>query len=340
MKNYMALVKYFYFGRVEIVGREKIPVGKPIIYSCNHQNAFMDALLIGSISPIRITSLTRSDVFGSHAGMWFMTALQMQPIYRMRDGISQLEKNEMVFENVRSKLRKKEGVLIFSEGNHANNYYLRTLSKGSSRMALESQEKMEELDIQVVPVGINYFHHQRPFHKLCIVFEDPISVKDYFDLYKEHPAKSINQLKASITEGMKKCLMLPENSDDYIEKLKYVNQRNESVLFKDFVAARPGDLKAQEEKKPGLKSLGIALGIFNFLPLLLLQVVLKPIKDIVFYGSLKWASALFVLPLYWVSVLLVFGLTLGWVQGVTAMILCIITLFLRQWLIKKSNVPH
>ena len=48
MKYYMQVFIRLFFGRVELVGMKKIPVGKPIIYSCNHQNAFMDALIIGA----------------------------------------------------------------------------------------------------------------------------------------------------------------------------------------------------------------------------------------------------------------------------------------------------
>jgi 1-acyl-sn-glycerol-3-phosphate acyltransferase len=341
MKNYMAVVKYFYFGKVELVGMEKIPIGKPIIYSCNHQNAFMDALLIGSISPVKITSLTRSDVFGSHAGMWFMTALQMQPIYRMRDGIQQLEKNDEVFENVRNKLKEKEGVLIFSEGNHGNEYFLRPLSKGSSRMALESQEQMEDLDIQVVPVGINYFHHQRPFHKLTVCFGDPIKVHDYWDTYQEHPAKGINQLKTRITEGMKKCLLIPEESEDYIDKRGMINRKNEKISFPELrESIGKNQSQGMSPENPFVKKLGVLLGVFNFLPLLILQFVLKGIKDVVFFGSLKWVTALFLFPLWWLILFLVVSQFYGLSMAIGALVQAVVLLFVRQWLIRMSNVRH
>lgn len=341
MKNYMAVVKYLFFGRVEIVGREKIPVGKPIIYSSNHQNAFMDALLVGSISPIRITSLTRSDVFGNHAGMWFMTALQMEPIYRMQDGIKLLEKNEQVFSKVRDKLRQNEGILIFSEANHGNEYFLRPLSKGSSRMAMESQEKMEDLEIQVVPVGINYFHHQRPFHKLTMVFGDPINVKDFYPTYKEHPARGINELKAQITLGMKDCLLIPEESDKYLQQKEKINRKNESTPFKELtqqIAA--GNANGPGKPRTFLKGLGMMFGIFNFLPLLILQLVLKPIKDIVFYGSLKWASALFLFPLWWVILFISVGTLVSLKMAGIVTMVSMVALLVRQWLIKTSNVSH
>jgi 1-acyl-sn-glycerol-3-phosphate acyltransferase len=343
LKRYMQLVARIYFGKVEIVGKENIPVGKPIIYSCNHQNAFLDALLVGAFSPVKITSLTRSDVFGSHAGMWFMNAAQMEPIYRMQDGIDKLALNEKTFQRVRDRLRANEGVLIFSEGNHGNEYYLRPLSKGSSRMALESQEKMMDKDVQVVPVGLNYFHHQRPLHKLVLAFGEPIAVKDYLDEYQVHAARATNQLKRSITEGMRRVLMIPDHSDEYEARKSFINHRNENFDFQEFrerLSQGDAALKASRKRNELLFNLGRLLGVFNFLPLLVLDMVCRKVKDIVFHASFKWVTALFVFPIWW---LLTFGIATlfwNWETGLQVVGIQFMALILRQYLIRWSNPPH
>ena len=343
MKRYMQVVSRFYFGKVEFVGMQNIPVGKPIIYSCNHQNAFMDALLIGAFSPVKITSLTRSDVFGTHAGMWFMNALQMQPIYRMQDGIDKLALNEKTFERVRDRLRAHEGVLIFSEGNHGNEYFLRPLSKGSSRMALESQEKMMDEDIQVVPVGLNYFHHQLPSHKLSVVFGTPISVKDYWDQYQEHAAKGTNQLKKDITTGMREVLMLPNDSEDYLVKRSYINHKNEHKSFQTFKEAlEENRASLKEAGKPNSLLLAFAnfFGILNFFPLLLLYRICGKVQDIVFHSSFKWAAALFVFPIWWLLVYGIVASVWNWQYGLLVFASQFIALFIRQYLIRWSNPEH
>ena len=339
----MQLVAQLYFGEVEIVGKENIPVGKPIIYSCNHQNAFMDALLIGAFSPVKITSLTRSDVFGSHAGMWFMNAVQMEPIYRMQDGIDKLALNEKTFERVRSRLRDHEGVLIFSEGNHGNEYFLRPLSKGSSRMALESQEKMMDMDVQVVPVGLNYFHHQRPAHKLTLVFGQPIPVKQYIDEYEVHAARGTNQLKRSITEGMRSVLWLPDDSEEYPERKVLINWRNEGNSFQELrerLAERDPGLKGPLKTNWILIKLAWILGVFNFLPLLILERVCKKVKDIVFHASFKWVAALFLFPLWWLLIFGIVTLVWNWEIGLRVFGIQFIALFIRQYLIRWSNQAH
>lgn len=341
LKFYMRVFIRFFFGKTETVGLDKIPIGKPIIYSCNHQNAFMDALLIGAISPIKITSMTRSDVFNTPL-RWFMEAVQMMPIYRLRDGIDKLALNEKIFENIRELLKNDQAILIFSEGNHGNEYFLRPLSKGSSRMALESFDKLQTKDIQIVPIGINYLHHQRPLHKLTLVFGDPIPVSDYYAGYKNHEVKGTNALKEKVEEGMKKCLWIAEENEGYHKMKAYINRKNEALQFFDFKEKLAKGLTLNELGKHNkwLYRLGLLFGIINFLPLLLLQKVLKPIRDIVFYGSLKYAFGLFVFPIWWILVFTICLFSMNIQIALIVVAVQIITLFMRQFLIKWSNQAH
>ena len=128
MRYYCRFVVRIFFGKVEIIGKENIPKDQPVIYSSNHQNAFMDALIIGGLSPKTTYSVTRSDVFKKKYE-WFMDAFNMIPIYRIRDGFSQLAKNEETFRRINRCLSQGHALTIFSEGNHGNDFFLRSLSK-------------------------------------------------------------------------------------------------------------------------------------------------------------------------------------------------------------------
>ena len=52
-----------YFGRFEVNGRENIPKEDPFILAPNHQNAFLDAIMMGCYNDKPVHFLTRSDVF-------------------------------------------------------------------------------------------------------------------------------------------------------------------------------------------------------------------------------------------------------------------------------------
>ena len=116
VRYYCRFLARLFFGKVEILGQENIPKGQPVIYSSNHQNAFMDALIIGCLSPKTAYSVTRSDVFKKQF-QWFMDAINMIPIYRIRDGFSQLAKNEETFRKIDACLSQGHALTVFSEGN-------------------------------------------------------------------------------------------------------------------------------------------------------------------------------------------------------------------------------
>jgi 1-acyl-sn-glycerol-3-phosphate acyltransferase len=341
LRYYCRFLVRAFFGKVEIIGQENIPKDQPVIYSSNHQNAFMDALIIGGLSPKITYSVTRSDVFKKKYE-WFMDAINMIPIYRIRDGFSQLAKNEETFRKINRYLSQGHALTIFSEGNHGNDFFLRSLSKGSSRMALEAQEKMDHLDLQIIPVGLNYFHHQRPLHKISIVYGQPISVKDFIPLYLEQKAKGVNQMKETIERGMRTCLLIPQESPTYLEERDRINRHNESRSFEQLREGIPlGEgLKSLGKPNKFLYGIGKCLGIFNFGPLWLLQSILSGIKDIVFYGSMKWALAMFIFPIWFLLVLWVGSLLIDIQAGLMIALMSILMLYLRQYLIKWSNMPH
>tara|TARA_X000001036_G_scaffold425784_1_gene452406 strand:- start:106 stop:1158 length:1053 start_codon:yes stop_codon:yes gene_type:complete len=341
IKYYCRFLIRFFFGKVEIIGREKIPNDQPVIYSSNHQNAFMDALIIGGLSPKTTYSVTRSDVFKKKFE-WFMDAIKMIPIYRIRDGFSQLAKNQETFRKINRYLSQRNALTIFSEGNHGNDFFLRNLSKGSARIALEAQEKMDHLDLQIIPVGLNYFHHQRPLHKILIVYGKPIYVKDFLSLYMEQKAKGVNQLRETIDQGMRNCLLIPTEGPTYQVQRDFVNRHNESRSFEQLREGIVSGVGLKPLGKPNkfLNGLGKCLSIFNFGPLWLLHSILSEVKDVVFYGSMKWALAMFVFPVWFLLVLGVSSLLVDIHGGLIIVLISIIMLYLRQYLIKWSNIPH
>jgi len=149
----------FYFGRLEVNGKEHIPRDAPYIIAPNHQSAFLDAVLMGCFHRKPVSFLTRSDVFVEPFTK-VLTALNMMPVYRIRDGYEKLSKNEEVFARCREILSSGNPVLIFPEGNMGEGHFLRPLTKGTSRMAIQSQLEITK-DIYILPVGINYFHHEQ-----------------------------------------------------------------------------------------------------------------------------------------------------------------------------------
>lgn len=328
-----------YFSKIEIEGQEKIPKDKPFILAVNHQNAFLDPIVAILLIPFHCYFLARSDIFNKWT-TYFLETIKMMPIYRMRDGIDKLAKNKEVFDNCTLVFEKNIAVLVFPEGNHGEHYYLRPLTKGTARIALHAQNKMEK-ELMIVPCGINYFSHRTPRTKLLIVYGEPISVPAHLKNYQKDNQKGMKCLTSSIAVAMKGCLIIPEKTEDYDVKVKKVfNPKNEVLSFKKMRELASRDYsndKTQFVKvlKTQFQKNMIMLASFpNFGPLYFLKIILKNTKDKVFLGTMKFVFMLFAMPVWWLIGYLIGYFFFGVAEGFVMVALSIIGLFTRAELRK------
>ena len=331
---------YCFFSKVEIVGAKRIPRGKPLIFAPNHQNAFLDAFVVGGTSPVGIHYLTRADIFNKRF-MWFLEALHMMPIYRMRDGYGKLSQNAGVFEACQKLFSKGKSVLIFPEGSHGEPYYLRNLTKGTSRLAFESQEALgDDQELWIQPVGLNYFDRGKPRRKAMFVYGEPIRVNDYMEAYRTQKARALIKLKDQVQQNMADCMIIPSHDEHYEERVAALTKENERYAFEELKEGLEKlEIKGQPKKpQPIFKKIGQVLGMVNLPPLLLISNVLgKKIKDPVFIASIKWAIGLFMFPLWWL--LVYFGVSFGFGSQVAWIVVLslVVLLFLRQEFIKMAE---
>ena len=319
-----------YFRKIKITGLENIPQGGGILFSPNHQGAFLDPLLVGSFIIQQVTSLTRSDIFGGKF-QWFLNALKMLPVYRIRNGYSNLKRNEEIFDKCRKLLSFKESIIMFSEAAHHNEYYLQSLSKGSSRLVYEAQVD-SKFPIYLVPVGINYGHHTKPLCDLHLVFGKPIVVKDFFDESLSKP-EIINNIRENLTSRMKKCIWLPNNDINYSKRKKLINRINTEMDFEDLKKGiELMNIKTEKKYKNKLilKLLLAISNIPNLLPLLIMKKILSLFEDIVFYSSIKLTVGLILFSIWWLILYVLIGIYFDWIIALAVVFTCILFLYIRQ----------
>ncbi len=295
-----------YFRKIRIEGIENIPEGKPLLVTPNHQNALIDALLVGAFTPVPLHYLTRSDVFKP----WLKPLLHrvnMMPIYRIRDGYSKLSLNDQVFAECKEVFKNKGSILIFAEGNHGKEYFLRPLTKGAARLALQSQAEIED-DLMLLPIGLNFFSHQKPQSTVLIKYGEPVSIKKYLSVYQENQAKGLINMRDAISEGMKQTLIIPDQKGDY--------EKRKKAIFQE----RHEDLSFHELKKIDLAGVGLTdhrvsnhwlAKILNPLPFLMIQRVIRKEEDVVFHSTLKFGVGLFAFPVWWALIFLLLSLSVG-----------------------------
>lgn len=273
LRPYVDLVTKTYF-RTTVHNYENVPVNDIVIYAPNHQNALMDALAILAIVETQPVFLARADIFKKKAINKILTFLKILPIYRIRDGKESLGNNEAVFRKTIDVLKNKNGLVILPEGNHAGYRKLRTLKKGIARIAFEAEEANDfQLNIKIIPVGLDWSHYYHFRSKLFVNFGEPIPVSDYYEEYKKNPPRGMNLLREKLARDLKKYMIHIDQDKYYdmvdqiryiylpqmIKKLGFNNQKQPNNFYaqkeiinslNNFVEAKPEDAeKLSEETK-------------------------------------------------------------------------------------------
>ncbi|MEL6843020.1 MAG: 1-acyl-sn-glycerol-3-phosphate acyltransferase, partial [Bacteroidota bacterium] len=89
-----------FYRHIQIKNYDKVPIGKPVIFAANHQNALIDALnVIYAVDHRRqVTFLTRADVFNHRFKHIMLGLFKMLPVYRQRDNLPNIrELNADIF---------------------------------------------------------------------------------------------------------------------------------------------------------------------------------------------------------------------------------------------------
>ena len=209
---YVYVLHRLYYRRLTVVGYEKIPANTPVIFAPNHQNALMDALAVLFTARRHVVFMARADIFKKPAVAKILNMLQILPIYRIRDGVEALGRNQEVFDNTVDVLKSNIPLCILPEGNHEGQKRLRPLKKGIFRIAFQTEESNSfNLNLHIIPVGLDYSDYFNAGSDLTVVFGTPIKVADYAEQYRENEQKTINTLMHLLAENMRSVMIhIPE----------------------------------------------------------------------------------------------------------------------------------
>ena len=324
-----------YFGKIEINGEENVPAGDaPFIYAVNHQAAFMDAVILGTLSPFPVYYLTRSDVF-KPATKWILSSFNMIPIYRIRDGFSSLSKNEAIFETIKDLLLQDKRILIFPEGNHHHTHFLRPVSKGVSRIAFNSQ-LVNKKDIFVVPVGLNYFSHTRSSRKLILNYGKPIRVKDFIPEDNAPGPKDLNKFRVAVADAIKENLVIPEDDGNYENRKFVFKQKNEKLPFLEIRQLANSDTQFVEPTSSPIANILSWILLLPNLPAFMLYywVEKNKIGQIAFISSIKLAFGMFIFPTWILICFLLVGLIASWKLAWILSLVQVFTFLVRRYVVR------
>ena len=331
VRAYIRLGLFFYFKKIDVHNINRISINKPVLLLSNHQNALLDALIIAAKLNRFAYFLTRAGVFKKVFVSRLLNSLNMLPVYRIRDGFSNLTNNNMVFDKCSDILMNNGIVAIFPEGSHNLARRVRPLSKGFTRIVFDTIEKHPDIELQLIPLGLNFVNAIEFVDSAAIYVGKPIEAKDYLS---ETRNENVLQLKKRIQVEISKLTShIPiENYNETLDKLNGLNidyldpESVNSCIDSNFENCNPKSKSSFLWIRKGLKCLML---INIFLPYIIWKLVLQPkIKELEFTSTFRFAVAITLVPFYLllISIVLVvvFNIKLAIIYIIASLILALL----------------
>lgn len=202
-----------FFRRVVIRNKHKLPADRAVVIVANHQNALLDPVVLCISSRRQIHWLTRADVFKHPVVNKILRKINMLPVYRERDRVSDIhDKNNEIFQQCYTRMKHNAVIGIFPEGTHRGKKQLVPLKKGLARLVIGAYQSGVR-NLCIVPVGLDYESFYGPQKNLLVTYGDPIELDTLLSDSEIHQ----NKLHAEITQRVHKALtdlMIHVNNDD------------------------------------------------------------------------------------------------------------------------------
>ncbi|MBM1106373.1 1-acyl-sn-glycerol-3-phosphate acyltransferase [Aurantibacter crassamenti] len=338
LKFWIRTSLHLYYGKIKLKGLENVPIDKPVLFLPNHQNALLDPLLIAVDCNRKPYFLTRSDVFKTSIFKSLFEVVRMIPIYRIRDGRDSLKYNDAVFEKCAKLLVHNESLLMFPEANHNLQRRVRPLSKGFTRILFRALELQADLDIQLVPVGLNYLKGEGFPDKVAIYFGKPIALQDV--LIEKNERESIENIKQNVSQALQSLTthIAEDNYEETIEKLSANNADFLNPIQTNKLNSNLNSAQGSKQFSGGKSLFGkllFPLFVLVNLPVILLwKLWLKPkVWEPEFTATLRFALSLIVFPIYY---LLLFAV-LSFSFGIEVSLSAVLALFVFNWAYVKLS---
>lgn len=203
-----------FFRNIFFYNTKVIKKDTPTLFAVNHPTAFLDPIFVASHVQPKTYTMLRGDVFGHPAAAWFLDQIGTIPIFRFRNGFSGLRQNQETFERCYDILHRRKCISIMSEGSMKHEKRLRTIQKGTAKMAIGAFEKYGDKDIEIIPIGVSYSDSTQFRSVIMASVGEPIRIADYLDVYNENPRKAVLQITRKIDEQLKARVIHIENPED------------------------------------------------------------------------------------------------------------------------------
>ena len=199
-----------FYRKVEIKNfPNNLPDNTPLLIVTNHQNTLMDALaVVLNVGARQPYFLTRADLFKKDFVRKLLMSLKMLPVYRLRDGMDEMQQNDEIFQTCVDILSNGGTLAAFPEGNHGVQYHLRPFKKGLARIAFKAETEHDwSVGLQILPCGLYYTHCQKMGERLVLNFGKPFQVSDFRAEYEQNQPRTLTHITRRMSDDIKSLML-------------------------------------------------------------------------------------------------------------------------------------
>jgi len=196
-----------FFKKIYIDGLERLPRKGAMFLVSNHPNGFWEPCILALTFPFPLHFLVRGDLFQKPLISWFLRLTNQIPIFRFKDGFSQMRQNEASRSEITQKLKDGARILMYPEGSTKNIKKLRPLKKGVARMVYDAFQEDAEMELQLMPVCITFTDADRFRKDIMIKIGTPQNARDFIPAFNENKREGMQQMTDALYDGMKDLLV-------------------------------------------------------------------------------------------------------------------------------------
>lgn len=242
LKQYIIFIDWIIYTRKVIVGKNKIPKNKPIVFAPNHQNALSDPMAVLLNTRFQPVWLARADIFKKGIVTAILRFLKIMPVYRMRDGKENLLKNEKTFADSVKILENNFALALFPEAAHNPKRQMLSHKKAVPRIVFMAAERSDyKLDIQIIPTGIYYSSYWKFNRSLLVNFGEPIQVNDFIHGFKQNQNVAAMQLRDHLEKAISELIINIKSKKYYSDfeditksyRFHFLNRLSKKATFKN-----------------------------------------------------------------------------------------------------------
>jgi len=177
---------HWFYRDIRIAGRERIPMGGPLLIAANHQNALVDSLIVAWVMPRRIAMTAKATLTENPLIALLFRIVGVVPLRRVSDEARKANgaspdraRNTEAFREILNLLEHRRAVLIFPEGKSHNEVGLEPLKTGLARLALRARDERFIKGVTILPLGLIFEDKGVPGTAIGMRVGEPIEMDSW-----------------------------------------------------------------------------------------------------------------------------------------------------------------